>query len=134
MTDARLLDDCQAAPLLAPVSAANTAAATSGAGLWLDISNFVGDILVVQNVGVCTGAGSINGKLQAASDVNGTGAADVTGATFTSITTSPGGCQVYAISPDQVPAAKTFIGYVGTIAGFSAVLVGVSAHGRKRIM
>jgi len=133
MTDARLLDDCQAAALLAPVSAANTAAATSGSGLWLDISNFVGDVLVAQNVGVCTGAGSINGKLQAASDVNGTGAADVSGATFTSVTAS-NNAQIYAISPDQVPAAKTFIGYVGTIAGFSAVLVSVTAHGRKRIV
>lgn len=132
MTDARLLDDCQAASLLNAVSAANTAGATSPSGAWLDVSNFVGDILVVQNVGVCTGAGSINGKLQAATDATGAGAADVTGATFTSITSSPGGCQVYAISPDQCPAAKTFIGYVGTIAGFSAVLVSVTAHGRKR--
>lgn len=134
MTDARLLDDCQAAALLLPVSAANTAAATSGAGAWLDISNFIGDILVVQNVGALTGAGSLNGKLQAASDANGTGAADVTGATFTSITTSPGGCQIYAISPDQMPSNKTFLGYVGTITGFTAALIGVSAHGRKRIV
>ena len=133
MTDARLLDDCGAAALLAPISATTTAAATSGSGAWLDISNFIGDILVVQNIGVCSGTGSINGKLQAASDANGTSAADVTGATFTSVTASTN-CQVYAISPDQVPAAKTFIGYVGTISGFTAVLVGVSAHGRKRIV
>jgi len=133
MTDARLLDDCGAAALLHAVSAANTAAATSGAGLWLDISNFIGDVLVSQDVGVCTGSGSINGKLQAASDANGTGAADVTGATFTSVTAS-NNSQVYAITPDQVPSNKTFIGYVGTIAGFSAVLVSVTAHGRKRIV
>jgi len=133
MTDARLLDDCGAAALLHAVSAANTAAATSGAGLWLDISNFIGDVLVSQDVGVCTGSGSINGKLQAASDANGTGAADVTGATFTSVTAS-NNSQVYAITPDQMPSNKTFIGYVGTIAGFSAVLVSVTAHGRKRIV
>lgn len=132
MADARRMGDVQAQSLLNAVSAANTAAATSGAGFWVDTSQFVGDVLVVQNVGVCTGAGSINGKLQAASDANGTGATDITGATFTSITTSPGGSQAIAVAPDQLPAGKSFIGYVGTIAGFTAVLVGASAHGRKR--
>jgi len=132
VTDARLLDDVQAVCLLAAVSAANTAAATSGTGLWLDVSNFLGDVLIVQNIGACTGAGSVNGKLQAGSDANGTGAADITGATFTSVVATGPNCQIYALDPSQCPAAKTFIGYVGTIAGFSAVLIGVSAHGRKR--
>jgi hypothetical protein len=136
MTDARRLDDCQAAALLFPVSAANTAAATSGAGLWLDISNFVGQVLVTQLVGLLTGTpGSFAGQLQCASDVNGTGAVNITGATFTSIIlNNPGALasQIYAIDAAQCASGKSFIGYVGTVTGFTAVLVGVSASGRKR--
>lgn len=132
MADARLLDDCVTGILVSAVSAANTAAATSGAGQWFDVSNWVGDLLIVQNLGALTGAGSVNGKMQAASDVNGTGAADITGATFTSVTTSPGGAQVLAVDPATLPSNKTFIGYVGTITGFTAVLIAVTVVARKR--
>jgi hypothetical protein len=48
--------------LLDAVSAANTAAATSGAGKWLDVRPYQGEILVTLNVGAVTG--TIAGKLQ----------------------------------------------------------------------
>lgn len=138
MADARLLDDAVPVSLLAAVSAANTAAATSGAGLWTDITNYVGDVLIVQCVGLLTGTpGSFAGKLQAGSDANGTGAADL-GITFTSITTNTPAAgqfvQTAAVDAAQLTVAgKTFIGYVGTVTGFTAVLVAVALIGRKRI-
>jgi hypothetical protein len=66
--------------LLDAVSAANTAAATSGSGKWLDVRPYDGEIMVTLNLGAVTG--TIAGKLQSATDANGTGAADISGATF----------------------------------------------------
>jgi hypothetical protein len=48
------------------VSAANTAAATSGSAKWLDVRAYDGEILVTQVLGAVTG--TIAGKLQSASD------------------------------------------------------------------
>lgn len=59
--------------LLDPVSAANTAAATSG---WVDVRGFEGDIMFVNQVGALTG--SITWTIEDATDGSGTGAAGVT--------------------------------------------------------
>jgi hypothetical protein len=72
--------------ILDPVSAANTAAATSGSAKWLDVRAYDGEILVTQVLGAITG--TIAGKLQSATDANGTGAADITGYTFPVNTTN----------------------------------------------
>lgn len=117
--------------LLNAVDAANTAAATSGTGLWLDVRPYDGEILVTQNVGVVT-AGSITGKLQSATDANGTGAADITGATFTAVTTANDpSSQKVAVDVRQVTGG--FLGYVGTIATGPAA-VSVVASGKKKIV
>lgn len=117
--------------LLNAVDAANTAAATSGAGLWLDVRPYDGEILVTQNIGVVT-AGSITGKLQSATDANGTGAADITGATFTAVTTANDpSSQKVAVDVRQVVGG--FLGYVGTIATGPAA-VSVVASGKKKIV
>ncbi|HYE70595.1 MAG TPA: hypothetical protein VD932_03630 [Aquabacterium sp.] len=117
--------------LLNSVDAANTAAATSGNGLWLDVRTYDGEILVTQNVGVVT-AGSITGKLQSATDANGTGAADIAGATFTAVTTANDpSCQKLAVDVRQVVGG--FLGYVGTIATGPAA-VSVVASGKKKIV
>jgi len=60
--------------LLNPVSAANTAAATSA---WVDVRPVEGDIVFVNHVGVLT-AGSITWTIEHASDGSGTGAAAIT--------------------------------------------------------
>lgn len=62
-----------AAKLLDPVSAANTAAATSG---WIDARGAEGDLVFVNQVGALTG--SITWTIEHASDGSGTGAAAIT--------------------------------------------------------
>lgn len=72
--------------LLAPVDAANTAAAT---GSWVDVSAYEGEITVTIHVGVVT-AGSVALVIQGATDDQGTGAGTLTpneGA-WTTVTTS----------------------------------------------
>lgn len=63
----------QSVKLLDPVSAANTAAATSG---WVDVRGYEGDLLFIAQVGAVTG--SITWTIEDATDGSGTGAAGVT--------------------------------------------------------
>ena len=95
--------------VLNPASAANTAAATSG---WIDVRTYEGDVAVIQSVGVVT-AGTIVGKIQHASDGSGTGAEDLSGATFTSVGTSTDN----SVQKTVFRASGTlgYIRYVGTI-------------------
>jgi hypothetical protein len=117
--------------LLDSVDAANTAAATSGSGKWLDVRGYDGEILVTQNVGVVTG-GSITGKLQSATDTDGADAADISGATFTAVSTANDpNTQSIAVDPKKVVGG--FLGDVGTIATGPAQ-VSVVASGKKKIV
>lgn len=113
--------------LLDAVSAANTAAATSGSGKWLDVRIYDGEFLVTQNLGAVTG--TIAGKLQSASDANGTGAADITGATFG--TNTANSTSSIALDPKKVTGG--FLGYVGTIATGPS-LVSVVASAKKAVV
>ena len=126
MSDAFQRDDEVAFQHIGPVSAANTAAATSGSGQWVDMSQYVGDVLFTQNVGAVTG--SITGKLQMADDANGTNAADITGATFMAVS-SANNVQTYSLSAQG--ATKRYVGYVGTIVTGPA-LIAVTSHGVKK--
>ena len=112
--------------LIDAASCANTAAATSGNGKWLDVRSYDGEILVVQQIGAVTG--SITGKLQSASDANGTGAADISGATFT-VVNAANNTQTIALDPKKVTGG--FLGYVGTIVTGPA-LTSVTAGGKKK--
>jgi len=72
--------------LVAPVSAANTAAATSA---WIAASKYEGDLVFLCHAGLLT-AGTLDWTIEDATDGSGTGAAGVTpneGA-FTQVTTS----------------------------------------------
>jgi hypothetical protein len=113
--------------LLAPANAANTAAATSGSGLWLDVRQYTGEILVTQNVGVTTG--TITGKLQSATDNAGTGAADITGYAVTASTAAS--IKSIVVDPRKVPGG--FLGYVGTIVT-GPIQVSVVASGKKQVV
>ena len=117
-----------ATSLIDAASCANTAAATSGTGKWLDVRPYDGEILVTQQIGAVTG--SITGKLQSATDANGTSAADITGATFTAVS-SANNTQTYALDPKKVVGG--FLGYVGTIATGPA-LTSVTAAGKKHVV
>lgn len=116
-----------ATSLLDAISAANTAAATSGAAKWLDVRVYDGEILVVQQLGAVTG--TIAGKLQSASDANGTGAADITGYTFG--TNTANSTSTIAVDPKKVVGG--FLGYVGTIATGPS-LVSVVAAAKKHVV
>jgi carbon monoxide dehydrogenase subunit G len=113
--------------LLDAVSAANTAAATSGSAKWLDVRPYDGEILVTLNVGAVTG--TIAGKLQTATDANGTGAADLTGGAFAA--TVANSCVKLAVDPKAVTGG--FLGFVGTIVTGPS-LVSVVASGKKKIV
>jgi len=60
--------------LLDPISAANTAAATSA---WIDVREGEGDIVFTNQMGVLT-AGSLTWTIEDATDGSGTGAAGIT--------------------------------------------------------
>jgi len=113
--------------LLDAVSAANTAAATSGSGKWLDVRAYDGEILVTVNVGAVTG--TIACKLQTASDANGTGAADLTNGAFAA--TAANSCVKLAVDPKAVLGG--FLGVVGTIATGPSLISAV-ASGKKKIV
>jgi hypothetical protein len=124
--------------ILPPKSAANTGAATSGSGQWVDVRGYKGELLVVQVTGAFTGTGTLAGKLQSATDANGTGAGDITGATFPTVTTDTNAITVgsvgkatesISVDPRRVPGG--FLGYVGTMTGISGVLIAVAIAGKK---
>lgn len=93
---------------LNPVSAANTAAATSA---WIDVRQYEGDIVFVQASGALTG--SITGGIEDATDGAGTGAAAMTpneGA-YT-LVNSANAAQRRSVNAN---ATRGWVRYVGTI-------------------
>jgi hypothetical protein len=117
-----------ATSLIDAASCANTTAATSGNGKWLDVRPYDGEILVTQQIGAVSG--SITGKLQSATDANGSGAGDITGYAFT-VVSSANNTQTIAVDPRRVVGG--FLGYVGTIVTGPA-LVSVTAAGKRKIV
>ena len=107
--------------LLTPVSAANTAAATSAAGV--DLLDYEGPVLVTQHHGV--GTGTIDGKIQDSADNS--AFADVAGLTFTQETTTAG-IQKMVVNPKSI---RRYIRYLGTV-GTGPAIVGVSMAGVKK--
>ncbi|MEY2652975.1 MAG: hypothetical protein RLZZ524_2 [Pseudomonadota bacterium] len=108
-----------AVQLLAPISCADTAAATTPC---VDVSSYEGNIVVLQHVGVVT-AGTIVGKIQTGDASNGSDAADITGAAFASVGTATDVAIAKLVINGN--ACKKYIRYVGTITTGPAI-VGVS--------
>jgi hypothetical protein len=117
-----------ATSLLDAASCANTGAATSGNGKWLDVRLYDGQILVTPQSGAVNGA-TLIGKLQSGTDANGTGAADITGAVFTTVTAAN---KTHTIAVDPKRVVGGFLGYVGTISVASPVLISVTAAGKLK--
>ena len=105
--------------LLAAVSAANTAAAT---GTGVDLQDYEGPLVIVQNHGVSTG--TLDGAIQDSAD-NSTGWTNV--ATFTQSTTTAD-VKSLALQSKQV---RRYIRYLGTV-GTGPQVVGVSVTGVKK--
>lgn len=109
--------------VLAAVSAANTAAATSTA---VDLIDYEGPVLVVQNHG--TGTGTLDGKIQDSADGS-TDWQDVSGLTFTQVTTTAN-TQKIAFNAKGV---RRYVRYVGTIVT-GPHLIGVTLVGHKKLV
>lgn len=106
--------------LLAAASCANTAAAT---GTGVDLLDYEGPVVVVQNHGVSTG--TLDGKIQDSADNS--SFADVSGLTFTQSTT---GADIKSLVV-QSKQVRRYIRYVGTVVTGPQV-VGVSFTGVKK--
>ena len=106
--------------MLAAASCDNTAAAT---GSGVDLRDYEGPVLIVQNHGTSTG--TLDGKIQ--DSANNSSFADVAGATFTQSTTTAD-IQALVVQSKQV---RRYIKYVGTV-GTGPQVVGVSMSGVKK--
>lgn len=91
---------------------------TTTTGSWLDVRGYEGRLLLTQLVGVVTGTTpTLDGKIQDATDISGTGSADVAGAVFTQVTAA-NSVQKMILGAKQT---RGFIRYVGTIGGTTPV-------------
>lgn len=111
--------------LLDPVSAANTAAATSA---WISAADAEGDIVFVNQVGALTG--SITWTIETASDSGGTGAAAITPNEGAYAAGAANQIQKRTVNKN---AGKGFYRCVGTIVTGPAV-VAVSISYRPKIV
>ena len=106
--------------MLAAASCDNTAAAT---GSGVDLRDYEGPVLIVQNHGTSTG--TLDGKIQ--DSANNSSFAEVSGLTFTQSTTTAD-IQSLVVQSKQV---RRYIKYVGTV-GTGPQVVGVSMSGVKK--
>lgn len=106
--------------LLSPVSAANTAAATSTG---IDLIDYDSPVVVTQHGGL--GTGSLTGKIQDSADNS--SFADVAGLDFAAKTTGVD-IQKLVVNPKSV---RRYIRYLGTIVT-GPQIVGVSVAGVKK--
>lgn len=120
------MDSVTVAAILNPISAANTAAATSG---WIDTRGYEGDIAVVVQVGIITGTLAMT--FQTADNSGGTSPSAIVpiGGALTSITTSNDDATYVATFPST--QSKGWIQVVGTV-GTGPSLVGYSLVGLKK--
>ena len=110
----------------AVASASVTATATSSA---IDLKEFDGDVLLVLNCAAGTGSSpTLDIKVQDSDETGGT-YGDLSGATFTQVTTSAS-VQTLEVNKDE---CKRFIKIVQTVGGSSPVFVyGISLIGAKK--
>jgi len=110
----------------AVASASVTATATSSA---IDLKEFDGDVLLVLNCAAGTGSSpTLDIKVQDSDETGGT-YGDLSGATFTQVTTSAS-LQTLEVNKDE---CKRFIKIVQTVGGSSPVFVyGISLVGAKK--
>jgi len=105
--------------------AARTSTVTTSS---IDVRSYSGGLIIEQLVGVVSGTTpTLAGKIQTSADGS-TGWADITGATFTSVTASDS----FAKIGINVRETLGYIRYVGTIAGTTpSFTMGVALLGQK---
>lgn len=130
MTDARNLGDSVVSALLP--AAADASAPTTASGSWVDTSNYIGDILIVVNVGSVTGSyGSVKVQLQSAAANTGASAANETADPRNSglLTVTANGAYVFAYGTDYL--ANKYVGVAVTFTTVTAAVMSVEVIGRK---
>jgi hypothetical protein len=107
--------------------AARTATVTATG---LDAKDYIGNLLIFQNVGTVSGTTpTLDGKIQDSADNSSW--ADVSGATFTQVTASDSYQQINV----DTRKARRYIRYVGTIAGTTpSFTMGVLIQGQKQVI
>lgn len=122
-----ILEGATALQLKAPVSAADTAAATSA---YVDVTDFEGQLAVIIDVGVVA-AGSLTVTFLTATDGSATGEAAIVpvGGALTAITTSND--PLVQVAVFDCTQLKGFLKVVGTVVT-GAVLVSYTAFGIKK--
>lgn len=116
-----------ATALLNSANAANTAQATGG---WVDIRGFVGDLVVIQNVGAITG--NIAGALKASTAANGANNVALPfddGNNF-ALVSAANNIQIKTV---DVNSCSGWVQYVGTV-GTGPAVVGVTLIARPKVM
>lgn len=111
--------------MLSPVSAANTAAATSS---WIDVNDSVGDLVFIVQNGALTG--SCTWTIEHASDGSGTGGATITPNEGAFAAGSANSVQKRTVSANAVAG---WVRVVGTIVT-GPTLVSASVSRRKQIV
>ena len=112
--------------LLDSADHADTAAASTTTGV--DVSEYEGHLVIIENVGVVTG-GTVTGKLVTDTESDLSTAVDVSGATFTVATTSTDErTEKITVECNKL---KKYLGYVGTIVTGPAQ-VAVVGCGKKK--
>jgi len=132
MPDARNLGDCVAFPLLP--AAVDASAQTTGSGNWVDCSNFIGDLLIVVNIGANVGGyGSVKVQLQSATANTGAGAANETADARNAglLTVIANGVTVMAYDSDML--ANKFVGVACTYTTITSATMSVELIARKSI-
>lgn len=86
----------------------------ANSGSALDLLHGEGQCFAIQLTGAVAGSGTVDGKIQE-SEASGSGYADISGATFTALTSSN------AVEVIRFVRTKRYVRYVGTIAGTSVV-------------
>jgi hypothetical protein len=109
--------------LLSPVSAANTAAATSG---WVSVADAEGDIMFANQVGALTG--SITWTIETATDGSGTGGVAITPNEGAYAAGAANQIQKRTVNKN---ACKGFVRCVGTIVTGPALVAASISYGPK---
>lgn len=130
--DARRLDDCTVTELLKAAAAASASAASTPSGEWTDISNEIGDLLLIVDVGSVTGSfGSVNVQVQVGSDNTGASPVNAVDPRGTLLTITAAGVYGIAIDADKQP--KSFIGITTTFTTVTAAVMSCVMVGRGNI-
>ncbi len=117
-------------PIVASIPPQSATAGTYTSG-WVPMAT-LGKVYAVLNIGAITGSGTVNAKIQQASDSAGTGAKDVTGAAITAIvgSASSNAQATIEVRPAQLDVVNNFNHVrLSVTTAVAASILGAVVHG-----